>query len=173
MERQELLALPAVVDVPTAAKALGLSRTAAYELIRNDEWPTPVFRLGRLIKIPTAPILQLMVDVVTAGRTLGISRDGAYDLVRRREFPVRTVKVGRLYRVPRPDLFRVLGIEPPHPNDDAAQQKRSMPRSWSDAVKACNRCRVGWRYRMGVHDPVTGAVWKGRVVASLSCEGGS
>jgi len=60
MDRRELLALPAVVDVPTAAKALGLSRTAAYELIRTGEWPTPVFRLGRLIRIPTEPLLRLL-----------------------------------------------------------------------------------------------------------------
>jgi len=60
MDRRELLALPAVVDVPTAAKALGLSRTAAYELIRDGEWPTPVFRLGRLIRVPTAPLLALL-----------------------------------------------------------------------------------------------------------------
>jgi excisionase family DNA binding protein len=60
MDRQQLTALPAVLDVPTAAKALGLSRTAAYELIRTGEWPTPVFRLGRLIRIPTAPLLDLL-----------------------------------------------------------------------------------------------------------------
>jgi excisionase family DNA binding protein len=60
MDRRQLAALPAVLDVPTAAKALGLSRTAAYELIRAGEWPTPVFRLGRLIRIPTAPLLELL-----------------------------------------------------------------------------------------------------------------
>jgi predicted DNA-binding transcriptional regulator AlpA len=60
MDRHQLTALPAVLDVPTAAKALGLSRAAAYELIRTGEWPTPVFRLGRLIRIPTAPILDLL-----------------------------------------------------------------------------------------------------------------
>ena len=60
MDRHHLAALPAVLDVATAAKALGLSRTAAYELIRTGEWPTPVFRLGRLIRIPTAPILDLL-----------------------------------------------------------------------------------------------------------------
>ncbi len=60
MNRQELDALPAVVDVPTAARVLGLSRTAAYELIRVGGWPTPVFRLGRLIRIPTAPMLSLL-----------------------------------------------------------------------------------------------------------------
>jgi len=68
MDRRELLALPAVVDVPTAAKALGLSRTAAYELIRTGEWPTPVFRLGRLIRIPTEPLLTLLgIESRTAG----------------------------------------------------------------------------------------------------------
>lgn len=60
MNREQLVALPAVVDVPTAADALGLSRTAAYELIRAGEWPTPVFRLGKLIRIPTAPLLALL-----------------------------------------------------------------------------------------------------------------
>ena len=60
MNRQELEGLPAVVDVPTAARLLGLSRTAAYELIRVGRWPTPVFRLGRLIRIPTAPMLDLL-----------------------------------------------------------------------------------------------------------------
>jgi predicted DNA-binding transcriptional regulator AlpA len=60
MNRSELDALPAVVDVCTAAKVMGLSRTAAYELIRMGQWPTPVFRLGKLIRIPTAPMLSLL-----------------------------------------------------------------------------------------------------------------
>jgi predicted DNA-binding transcriptional regulator AlpA len=60
MNRTELRALPAVVDVPTAAKVMGMSRTAAYELIRVGGWPTPVFRLGKLIRIPTTPLLDLL-----------------------------------------------------------------------------------------------------------------
>ncbi len=52
--------LPPVVDVPTAAAILGIGRTAAYELIRSGEWPTPVLRLGKLIRIPSAPLLQLI-----------------------------------------------------------------------------------------------------------------
>lgn len=60
MNRDELLALPAVVDVPTAAQALGIGKTAAYELIKIGAWPTPVLRLGKLIRIPTAPILALL-----------------------------------------------------------------------------------------------------------------
>jgi excisionase family DNA binding protein len=60
MNRTDLDDLPAVIDVPTAAKVLGVSRTAAYELIREGRWPTPVFRLGKLIRIPTAPLLKLL-----------------------------------------------------------------------------------------------------------------
>lgn len=60
MNREELSALPVVVDVPTAAEALGLGKTAAYELIRCGDWPTPVLRLGKLIRIPTAPLLALV-----------------------------------------------------------------------------------------------------------------
>jgi hypothetical protein len=57
---QELQDLPPVVDVPTAAKILGIGRTCAYELIRTDNWPTPVLRVGRLIRIPTTPLLELV-----------------------------------------------------------------------------------------------------------------
>ncbi len=60
MNRTELTALPAVVDVSTAAQALGLGKTAAYELIRCGQWPTPVLRLGKSIRIPTAPLLALL-----------------------------------------------------------------------------------------------------------------
>jgi predicted DNA-binding transcriptional regulator AlpA len=60
MTREELLALPAVVDLTTAASVLGIGRTCAYELVRTDAWPTPVLRLGRLIRIPTTPLLDLL-----------------------------------------------------------------------------------------------------------------
>ncbi|MBA2769171.1 MAG: helix-turn-helix domain-containing protein [Sporichthyaceae bacterium] len=43
-----------------AAGLLGLGRTTAYKLVRTGEWPTPVIRLGRLIKIPTAPLCELL-----------------------------------------------------------------------------------------------------------------
>lgn len=72
MKREELAALPAVIDVPTAADVLGVGKTAAYELIRCGGWPTPVFRLGKLIRIPTAPLLALLgVEAEpTPGRTV-------------------------------------------------------------------------------------------------------
>ena len=54
--------LPPVVDVPTAAAMLGIGRTLAYRLVRTGQWPTPVLRIGRLIKVPTGPLLDLLVS---------------------------------------------------------------------------------------------------------------
>jgi hypothetical protein len=52
--------LPPVIDLLAAARLLGIGRTAAYELVRTDAWPTPVLRFGRLIRIPSAPLLDLL-----------------------------------------------------------------------------------------------------------------
>jgi predicted DNA-binding transcriptional regulator AlpA len=56
----EPAALPPTLTVPQAAQVLGIGRTLAYELVRTDAWPTPIIRAGRLIKIPTAPLLELL-----------------------------------------------------------------------------------------------------------------
>jgi predicted DNA-binding transcriptional regulator AlpA len=60
MRREELDDLPPVVDVPTAGEILGVGRTCAYELVRSGRWPTPVLHLGRLIRIPTTPLIALL-----------------------------------------------------------------------------------------------------------------
>ena len=52
--------LPAVLDIVEAAALLGVGRTTAYKLVHDGQWPTPVLRLGRLIKIPTQPLLELL-----------------------------------------------------------------------------------------------------------------
>jgi excisionase family DNA binding protein len=52
--------LPAVLDVPEAAHLLGVGRTLAYQLVRAGLWPTPVIRVGRLIKVPTQPLLHYL-----------------------------------------------------------------------------------------------------------------
>ena len=52
--------LPPVLDLPTAARLLGIGRTTAYQLVRADAWPTRVLRLGRQIRIPTAQLLDLI-----------------------------------------------------------------------------------------------------------------
>ena len=60
MTVEQMLSLPPVVDVLTAAAILGIGRTAAYELIRIGQWPTPILRLGKLIRVPSAPLLDLV-----------------------------------------------------------------------------------------------------------------
>lgn len=60
MTEDRVRQLPPVVDVVTAAAILGIGRTAAYELIRTGRWPTPVLHLGKLIRIPTKPLLELV-----------------------------------------------------------------------------------------------------------------
>ncbi len=57
MTRDELLALPAVVDVPTAGRAYGVGRDLAYTLARTGAFPVPVLRLGPRLRVRTAHLL--------------------------------------------------------------------------------------------------------------------
>lgn len=56
----EVLALPAVVDLVTAARALGMGRTTAYGLVRAGEFPCRVLRVGRGYRVPTAELLGVL-----------------------------------------------------------------------------------------------------------------
>jgi predicted DNA-binding transcriptional regulator AlpA len=56
----DVASLPPVLDVPTVGRLLGLGRSAAYDLVLAGRWPTPVLRLGRRLRIPTAPLLALL-----------------------------------------------------------------------------------------------------------------
>jgi excisionase family DNA binding protein len=58
--RDEILALPPTVDVATASKALGISRTTGYTLAKNGDFPCRVIRAGRRYLIPTAEIHALL-----------------------------------------------------------------------------------------------------------------
>jgi predicted site-specific integrase-resolvase len=60
VNREELLALPASVDLVTAARALGIGRTSAYRLARAGGLPVPVLRLGVRYRVPTAALLQVL-----------------------------------------------------------------------------------------------------------------
>lgn len=58
--RDELAALGATVNVPTAAPYLGIAANKAYELIKSGEWPTPVLRMGKKIRIPVAELARVL-----------------------------------------------------------------------------------------------------------------
>lgn len=53
---------PGVIDLLEAARILGIGRTLAYRLVRDGLWPTPVIRVGRLIKVPVAPLNEYLRD---------------------------------------------------------------------------------------------------------------
>ena len=56
----EIADLPAVTDLVTAGRALGLGRTKAYELARAGQFPCPVIRAGKAWMVPTAGLLALL-----------------------------------------------------------------------------------------------------------------
>lgn len=60
MSRSELLALPTTTDLTTAGRALGISRSTAYELRRQGAFPTRVLQLGNKLRVPTAELLALL-----------------------------------------------------------------------------------------------------------------
>ncbi len=53
-------ALGTVTDLPTAASIFGLSRTVAYELARQEQFPVPVIRAGARYRVAVAAILTLL-----------------------------------------------------------------------------------------------------------------
>jgi hypothetical protein len=76
VNRDELLALPATVDVPTAAKALSIGRTLAYQLARAGQFPVPVLRLGTRYRVPSSGLLAALgvhPSAETANRTVATS----------------------------------------------------------------------------------------------------
>lgn len=60
LSRDQLLNLPTVVNLTTAARALGIGRTKAYELAQTGHFPCRVLRVGRSYHVPTAGLLELL-----------------------------------------------------------------------------------------------------------------
>ncbi|MFD5050843.1 hypothetical protein ACFWMH_10430 [Streptomyces tendae] len=60
LTRDELLSLPAAVDVETAGRAFGIGRTTAYALVRNDQFPCKVIRAGRTVRVVTEDMLRVL-----------------------------------------------------------------------------------------------------------------
>ncbi|GAB2925172.1 MULTISPECIES: hypothetical protein [Streptomyces] len=60
MTREELLALPAAVDLDTGNRALGLGRSKGYELAKRGQYPCKVLRLGKAYRVVTADLLNLL-----------------------------------------------------------------------------------------------------------------
>lgn len=57
---ERILALGSATDIDTAAQILGIGRTLAYQLAKDGEFPVPIFRAGRLYRVPVAGLLALL-----------------------------------------------------------------------------------------------------------------
>ncbi|MFD4256440.1 hypothetical protein ACFWR9_02120 [Streptomyces sp. NPDC058534] len=60
MTRDELLELPAAVDLETGNRALGLGRSKGYDLAKRGQYPCKVLRLGNAYRVVTADLLALL-----------------------------------------------------------------------------------------------------------------
>lgn len=57
---EQVRQLPVVVDVPTAGRCFGLGRDGSYDLARQGQFPVPVLRLGRSLRVTRASLLQAL-----------------------------------------------------------------------------------------------------------------
>lgn len=60
MSLSELMSMPVTVDISTAARALGLGRSTAYELARRNEFPCRLLHVGSSYRVPTADLLRVL-----------------------------------------------------------------------------------------------------------------
>jgi hypothetical protein len=56
----DIHSLPVTIDLMTAARALGIGRTKAYELARSGEFPCRIIRIGDLYRVVTADLIRLL-----------------------------------------------------------------------------------------------------------------
>lgn len=52
--------LPPTLTMGPACDLLGISTWQGYQLVKRDEFPVPVLHLGRAIRVPTRPLLDLL-----------------------------------------------------------------------------------------------------------------
>ncbi|MBB0246980.1 integrase [Streptomyces alkaliphilus] len=60
MTRDELLALPAAIDLDTANRALSIGRSTGYALAKRGRYPVKVLRLGNAYRVITADLLRIL-----------------------------------------------------------------------------------------------------------------
>ncbi|MFD4553485.1 hypothetical protein ACFWP5_04040 [Streptomyces sp. NPDC058469] len=56
----ELLGLPAVIDLDTSNRALMIGRSTGYGLAKQGAYPVRVLRLGNAYRVVTADLLNLL-----------------------------------------------------------------------------------------------------------------
>lgn len=62
LREAEIVSLPPLVDVPTAGRALGISRATSYALAAAGAFPVPVLRFGpRSLRVRSAELRRLVL----------------------------------------------------------------------------------------------------------------
>lgn len=56
-----------VISADEAFELLGIDRTTGYRAIKEGTFPFPVIRVGRLLRIPTAPLARMLDGGQAAG----------------------------------------------------------------------------------------------------------
>ena len=60
MTSEEVLNLPPSTDLGVACRAIGISRVTGYRLVKAGEFPCPVVRIGRTIRVPKQGLLRVL-----------------------------------------------------------------------------------------------------------------
>lgn len=60
MTTDQILDLPASIQLETACSALGISQATGYRLVKSNDFPCPVVRLGRAIRVPKTGLLRVL-----------------------------------------------------------------------------------------------------------------
>lgn len=60
MTAEELAALPVVIDLDTANRALMIGRSTGYSLAKRGCYPVKVLRLGNAYRVVTGDLLKLL-----------------------------------------------------------------------------------------------------------------
>ena len=59
----EVRALGMTTSLETAAEIIGIGRTLAYELARNEAFPVRLLRLGRRVVVPVPDLLRYLGSI--------------------------------------------------------------------------------------------------------------
>jgi hypothetical protein len=69
---------PPTVSLLTAAAAIGIGRTKAYELAKRDEFPVAVRCVGATYRVPVAELLRFLHADETIDRAVSYPRESPY-----------------------------------------------------------------------------------------------
>lgn len=74
---EEVISLPVTVDLMTTARALGISKTVAYNLARIGQYPVPLYRVGTRYRCLRSELLAYLgiADPTAVQQPVPFSRD--------------------------------------------------------------------------------------------------